>query len=64
MPVTICNTSTLNNWENAFLLVPLAELAPELRHPVTGESLSEAVERVLGVTWIVPRPDVIAAAKR
>jgi 2-amino-4-hydroxy-6-hydroxymethyldihydropteridine diphosphokinase len=53
----------LNNWENAFLLVPLAELAPELRHPMTGERLSDAAERVLRVTWIIPRPDVIAAAK-
>jgi 2-amino-4-hydroxy-6-hydroxymethyldihydropteridine diphosphokinase len=51
----------LSNWENAFLLVPLAELAPELPHPVTGEKLSEAAARVGRETWIVPRPDVIAA---
>jgi 2-amino-4-hydroxy-6-hydroxymethyldihydropteridine diphosphokinase len=53
----------LSNWDHAYLLVPLAELLPDLPHPVTGERLSDAAQRVSRATWIVPRPDVIAAMK-
>ena len=53
----------LSNWDSAFLLVPLAELAPDLPHPVTGEPLRKAAQRALHETWIIPRPDVIAAAR-
>jgi 2-amino-4-hydroxy-6-hydroxymethyldihydropteridine diphosphokinase len=34
----------------AFVLAPLAEVAPQLRHPVTGERLASAWHR-LGGTW-------------
>ncbi|MFC4638937.1 2-amino-4-hydroxy-6-hydroxymethyldihydropteridine diphosphokinase [Deinococcus hohokamensis] len=33
-------------WERAFVLRPLADLNPALRHPVTGESAEEALARV------------------
>ncbi|MFC4426938.1 2-amino-4-hydroxy-6-hydroxymethyldihydropteridine diphosphokinase [Deinococcus navajonensis] len=33
-------------WDRAFVLRPLADLAPALRHPVTGESVGEALVRV------------------
>lgn len=32
--------------ERAFVLVPLADLAPQLRHPVSGESIQEMLARV------------------
>ncbi len=32
--------------ERAFVLVPLAELAPDLRHPVNGKSIQELLEAV------------------
>lgn len=32
--------------ERAFVLVPLAEIAPELRHPVLGESMRELLSRL------------------
>jgi 2-amino-4-hydroxy-6-hydroxymethyldihydropteridine diphosphokinase len=53
----------LKRWDYAFVLVPLAELAPELPHPATGETVGKAAERVGGGTWIVPRRDVISATK-
>ena len=34
--------------EQAFVLVPLAELAPELTHPVSGRKVKELVGRVKG----------------
>lgn len=34
--------------ERAFVLVPLLEIAPELRHPVTGMPLSSLLESVRG----------------
>lgn len=33
-------------WERGFVLAPLADLAPALRHPVTGESAAQALARV------------------
>lgn len=39
-------------WDRAFVLAPLADLAPELAHPVTGERVGAALRRVglAGVT--------------
>ncbi|WP_412027415.1 2-amino-4-hydroxy-6-hydroxymethyldihydropteridine diphosphokinase [Deinococcus yunweiensis] len=33
-------------WERAFVLVPLADLAPDHQHPLTGESVAEALARI------------------
>ena len=38
-------------WERAFVLTPLADLNPELRHPQTGESVQDALLR-LGMVGI------------
>jgi len=34
--------------ERGFVLVPLAEVAPEWRHPVMGESAAELLQRLKG----------------
>ena len=34
--------------ERAFVLIPLLEIAPDLRHPVSGESIKNLVARVQG----------------
>lgn len=49
----------LETWSNAFVVVPISELAPALAHPLTGEKLAEAAARLQAETWIAPRPDVI-----
>lgn len=43
-------------WQRAFVLAPLHDLAPGLRHPLTGETVAEALARVgrIGIevtTW-------------
>src|SRR5258706_12347698 len=43
----------------AFVIVPLAELAPDFVHPVSGEKLSQVAEQVTGRTWIIKRSDAV-----
>jgi len=42
-------------WEYAFVLVPLAELLPDLKHPASGLPISSAAEQVRGRVWIEKR---------
>jgi len=43
----------------ACLAVPLAELDPDFRHPVTGEPLAAIADRLRATTRLMERPDVI-----
>ncbi|MFN3741103.1 MAG: 2-amino-4-hydroxy-6-hydroxymethyldihydropteridine diphosphokinase [Anaerolineales bacterium] len=44
---------------HAFVVVPLAEIAPELRHPLAySQTMASLAERLRSQTWIVPRLDV------
>ncbi|GHG04170.1 2-amino-4-hydroxy-6-hydroxymethyldihydropteridine diphosphokinase [Deinococcus piscis] len=36
-------------WERGFVLAPLADVAPELTHPVTGETVLAALKRTAGL---------------
>ncbi len=49
------------HWEVAFIVVPLAELAPHMPHPRSGEALAEVARRLRSHTWIVERPEVLQA---
>ncbi|MFH1484852.1 MAG: 2-amino-4-hydroxy-6-hydroxymethyldihydropteridine diphosphokinase [Chloroflexota bacterium] len=40
--------------ERAFVLVPLAEIAPELRHPVLGKTVGELLREVKGREGVKP----------
>ena len=51
-----CN---VDRWDSAFVLLPIAELAPNERHPLTGESLRDAADRAQAATWIVQRPGLL-----
>ncbi len=49
----------LDRWDNAFVLLPIAELLPDTQHPITGEPLPQAAERARKHTWIVQRPGLL-----
>jgi 2-amino-4-hydroxy-6-hydroxymethyldihydropteridine diphosphokinase len=42
------------------LAVPLAELAPDFLHPITGEPLREIADRLRPGAQLTPRPDISA----
>jgi hypothetical protein len=37
----------------------MAELDPDLEHPITHEKISEVADRIRLQTWIVPRPEIL-----
>ena len=49
----------VDRWDSAFVLLPIAELAPDAEHPVTHERLRDAAERARAMTWIVQRPGLL-----
>jgi 2-amino-4-hydroxy-6-hydroxymethyldihydropteridine diphosphokinase len=49
----------LDRWDNAFVLLPIAELLPDGKHPITREPLRQAAERARQHTWIVQRPGLL-----
>lgn len=44
-------------WAYPFVIVPTAELTPNLVHPLTHENLAEVAKRTLSQNWIVKRPE-------
>ena len=50
----------VDRWDNAFVLLPIAELLPEARHPTRTGTIGEAAEQARRATWIIPRPGVLA----
>jgi 2-amino-4-hydroxy-6-hydroxymethyldihydropteridine diphosphokinase len=42
----------------AHLAVPMAELAPDLPHPITGEPLQTIADRLRHTAALTPRPDI------
>jgi 2-amino-4-hydroxy-6-hydroxymethyldihydropteridine diphosphokinase len=49
----------LDRWDNAFVLLPIAELLPNAQHPTHGGTLRDAAESARRQTWIVPRPGLL-----
>jgi 7,8-dihydro-6-hydroxymethylpterin-pyrophosphokinase len=47
-------------WDQAFVVVPLAEIHPEFRNPVTKESLLKTAARLRQQVWMETRPDVLS----
>ncbi|HXD11469.1 MAG TPA: 2-amino-4-hydroxy-6-hydroxymethyldihydropteridine diphosphokinase [Anaerolineales bacterium] len=45
-------------WELAYVVVPLAEIYPEYRNPVSGEKVSDAANRLRQAVWLEMRRGV------
>ena len=50
------NTQT---WNQAFVIVPLAELIPNFEHPVEKKTLIKLSEQIQGQVWIQKRAEVL-----
>jgi 2-amino-4-hydroxy-6-hydroxymethyldihydropteridine diphosphokinase len=48
----------LDYWDQAFIMVPLAELLPDFIHPVHGVTLARFSAQLQRQVWIVRRDDV------
>ena len=46
----------LEFWNYAFIVVPMAELAPDFPHPITHEKLIDAAKLSRAQTWIIQHP--------
>lgn len=47
-------------WNDAFVIVPLAEIYPEYRDPLTRESVTEIATRLREKVWMETRPEVLS----
>jgi 7,8-dihydro-6-hydroxymethylpterin-pyrophosphokinase len=45
-------------WEQAFVVIPLAEIYPYYKNPLTQESLLETATRLRAKIWMEARPGV------
>lgn len=51
-------------WEQAFVVVPLAEIYPQFQHPLHTESLAETARRLRQQIWMERRPEVLNSFSR
>ncbi len=49
----------LEFWNYAFIVAPMADIAPELIHPITREKMIIASRSLRSQIWIVQRPEVL-----
>jgi 2-amino-4-hydroxy-6-hydroxymethyldihydropteridine diphosphokinase len=49
----------IGRWGHAFVVLPMAEMLPDMLHPVTHEPLKIAAKEAQAHTWIVRRPDLL-----
>jgi 7,8-dihydro-6-hydroxymethylpterin-pyrophosphokinase len=50
-------------WEQAFVVVPLAEIHPEYQNPITQESAVKTATRLRQQVWMETRPEVLSRFK-
>jgi len=46
-------------WKQAFVVLPLAEIYPEYRNPLTGAKVIEVAARLRQNVWVESRPEVL-----
>jgi 2-amino-4-hydroxy-6-hydroxymethyldihydropteridine diphosphokinase len=51
------------SWEKAFVVIPLAEIYPAYRNPLTHESIRETAARLRREVWMEKRPEVLSQFK-
>ncbi len=47
-------------WEQAFVVVPLAEIHPEFQNPITHERIAQTATRLRQQVWMETRPEVLS----
>lgn len=47
-------------WNQAFVVIPLAEIYPEFRNPLTRERITETATRLRQTIWLETRPEVLS----
>ena len=47
-------------WEQAFVVVPLAEIYPHYQHPLTKEAIGITAARLRQQIWMKPQPQVLS----
>lgn len=47
-------------WEQAFVVIPLAEIHPEYHNPLTQESLGKTATRLRQQIWMETRPEILS----
>jgi 2-amino-4-hydroxy-6-hydroxymethyldihydropteridine diphosphokinase len=48
-------------WKLAFVVIPLAEIYPKFRNPLTQENISETAKRLRQIIWMETRPEVLSS---
>lgn len=51
-------------WELAFVIIPLAEIYPEYRSPITQEKISEMAMRFRKEVWMKARPEISSLLRK
>ena len=46
-------------WNDAFVVIPLAEIYPDYQNPITRETLTEKSRQLQGKVWMKVRPEVL-----
>ena len=53
------NPQKLDCWEYAYVICPMAELLPDLQHPMTQQKMSVAAQQAQQQAWIIRRLDIL-----
>ena len=54
----------LEKWSYPFVVVPLAELASDIIHPIANKKIIQVAEQMSSETWIERRPKILKSTKR
>ena len=59
--IVLFDDAPVNNscWETAFVIIPLADLYPDFRNPITNEKISETAIRLSQKVWLEKRQPIL-----